>query len=257
MLRPRVIPVLLLKNGGLVKSIRFKDHRYIGDPLNAARIFNELQADELIFLDIEASKNGRTVSLDFVNAVAEEVTMPFAVGGGIRTLQDIGSITRAGVEKVIIGTQAAQSPKFIEYAAREFGSSTISVCIDVKKDLRRRNRVRITNGTIATGFDPADFARLMEANGAGELVVQSIDRDGSMDGYDIGLISEIAAAVSIPVIALGGAGNENDLVEAFVRGNANGVAAGSLFVYQSTKRGVLINYPVEKHVFDFDSLAKN
>jgi cyclase len=246
MQRPRVIPVLLLKNNGLVKSIRFKNHRYIGDPLNAARIFNELEADELIFLDIEASRERRSISLDFVNAVAEEVTMPFAVGGGIRTLDDIRAITRAGVEKVIIGAHAAQSPPFIKHAAEEFGSSTISVCVDVKKDLFRRNRVRITNGRTATGFDPVEFAQMMESNGAGELVIQSIDRDGMMNGYDIELVTQISSAVGIPVVALGGAGSEKHLADAFEQGNASGVAAGSLFVYQSTKRGVLINYPTEK-----------
>lgn len=250
MQRPRVIPVLLLKNNGLVKSIRFKNHRYIGDPLNAARIFNELEADELIFLDIEASRERRLISLDFVNAVAEEVTMPFAVGGGIRTLDDIRAITRAGVEKVIIGTHAAQSPTFIKQASDEFGSSTISVCVDVKKDLFRRNRVRIMNGRTTTGFNPVEFARVAESNGAGEIVIQSIDRDGTMNGYDIDLVREVSAAVGIPVVALGGAGSEKDLAHAFVKGNVNGVAAGSLFVYQSTKRGVLINYPTDKHFLD-------
>lgn len=237
---------MLLKGRGLVKSIRFKDHRYIGDPLNAARIFNELQADELVFLDIEASRNGRLISLEFVAAVAEETTMPFSVGGGIRSIEDIRAIITSGVEKVIIGTRAAQEPEFIRQAADEFGSSTISVCIDVKKGLFRRDRVRILGGKQATGFDAVEFARLMEKNGAGELIIQSIDRDGMMGGYDIDLVKAVSASVSVPVVALGGAGSWNDLAQAVEQGNANDVAAGSLFVYQSRQRGVLINYPADK-----------
>ncbi len=246
MRRPRIIPVLLLKDQGLVKSVRFKGHRYIGDPLNAARIFNELKADELIFLDIEASPRRRLISLEFVNAVAEEVTMPFSVGGGIRSIEDIRAVIRAGVEKVIIGTQAARDPAFIRQAAAEFGSSTISVCIDVKKSLFGRDRVKSLSGRQATGFGPVEFAQLMESNGAGELIIQSIDREGMMSGYDIKLIRDVAASVSVPVVALGGAGSENDLVKAVEQGQANDVAAGSIFVYQSKQRGVLINYPSNK-----------
>ncbi len=244
--RPRIIPVLLLKGRGLVKSVRFKNHRYIGDPLNAARLFNEFQADELIFLDIEASHNNRLISLEFVNAVAEEVTMPFSVGGGIQTIENIRSVIGCGVEKVIIGSYAAQDPSFIRKASDEFGSSTISVCIDVKKDLFRRDRVRIFNGRKAAGFEPVEFAQLMESNGAGELIIQSVDRDGMMNGYDIGLIKAVTSSVGIPVVALGGAGSENDLIKAFEQGHANGVAAGSLFVYHGEQRGVLINYPSGK-----------
>ncbi|MEQ1762921.1 MAG: AglZ/HisF2 family acetamidino modification protein [Pyrinomonadaceae bacterium] len=246
MSRPRIIPVLLLRDGGLVKSVKFRSHKYIGDPLNAARIFNELEADELIFLDIDASRNGRSISLDFVNAVAEEVSMPFSVGGGITSIEEIRAITRSGVEKVIIGSHAVQDPEFVRQAADAFGSSTISVCIDVKKDLFRGERVRTVNGRIRSHFEPIEFARLMETHGAGELIVQSIDRDGTMSGYDIGLVKAVSDAVDVPVVALGGASGESDLVEASREGCANGVAAGSLFIYQSAARGVLINYPEDK-----------
>lgn len=244
--RPRIIPVLLLKGRGLVKSVRFKDHRYIGDPLNAARLFSEFQSDELIFLDIEASRSNLLISLELVSAVAEELTMPFSVGGGIRSIYDIRAVIGCGVEKVVIGTRAVQDPAFIKKASDEFGSSTISVCIDVGKDLFRRNRVRILNGRHATGFEPVEFAQLMESNGAGELIIQSVDRDGTMNGYDIDLIKAVSSSVNIPVVALGGAGNESDLVKAFEQGHANGVAAGSLFVYHGEQRGVLINYPTNK-----------
>lgn len=240
------MPVLLLTGRGLVKSVRFKAYRYIGDPINAAKIFSESHADELILLDIEASASDRLISLDMVNAVAEEVTMPLSVGGGIRSLDNIRSIIRAGVEKVVIGTHAATDPAFIKQATDEFGSSTICVCIDVKRDPSGKNKVTTLNGRRETTFEAVEFAQLMESNGAGELIIQSVDRDGTMAGYDIDLIDSVSSAVSIPVVALGGAGSEGDLRQAFTNGHASGVAAGSLFVYHGPKRGVLINYPESK-----------
>lgn len=243
MFRPRIIPVLLLKNLALVKSIQFAKHKYIGDPINAVRIFNDLKADELVFLDIEASPANRLISLDFVGDVGEEANMPFAVGGGIKTIEDIRAVINAGAEKVVINTAAAQNPDFIKDASETFGSSTIVVCIDVKKKWLKGQRTWILNGSRATSYTPLDFARLMEQNGAGELIIQSVEKDGTMQGYDIGLIKSISTLVSVPVIALGGAGKEEDLIEAYRSGYANGLAAGSLFVYQSKKRGVLINYP--------------
>ncbi len=248
MFRPRIIPVLLLRNLALVKSVKFRNHKYIGDPINAVRIFNDLRADELAFLDIEASRNGRLISLDFVKNVGEEANMPFAVGGGIKSIEDIKSILSAGAEKVIIGTYAAQNPGFVKDAADFFGSSTIVVCIDVKEKMFRRQRAMILGGSKSTGYSPLEFAQFMEANGAGELIVQSIDNDGTMEGYDIDLIKSVATSVSIPVIALGGAGNTEDLAAVHNRAYANGLAAGSLFVYQSKKRGVLINYPDKNEI---------
>ena len=243
MFRPRVIPVLLLRQRSLVKSIRFRDHRYIGDPINAARIFNDLRVDELIFLDIEASREKRTISLDFVHAVAEEAYMPFSVGGGIRSLENIRDILATGAEKVVINTYAANNPIFIKHAADRFGSSTIVVCIDVQRRWFRGDHVWTHGGKRPTPFRPVEFAQLMEVNGAGELVIQSIDRDGTMNGYDIELIRSIADAVKIPVVALGGAGSTTDLLHGYRDGRASGLAAGSMFVYQDQRRGVLINYP--------------
>lgn len=244
--RPRLIPVLLMRRGALVKSIRFKRHRYIGDPLNAARIFNDLGVDELICLDIAASAEKRSIPIEFVNRLAEEMTMPFSVGGGITTLEQINHLTRAGVEKVIIGSHAVRDPRFVAMAADEFGSSTISVCIDVKNDWLRGPRVRHSNGRIRSEFKPVQFSRLMQECGAGEIIIQSIDNDGAMTGYDIDLLRSIMAAVDLPVVALGGAGNQSHLVSARRDGNANGLAAGSMFVYHSSARGVLINYPEDK-----------
>ena len=243
MFRPRIIPVLLLQDDALVKSIGFKKHKYIGDPINAVRIFNDLRADELVFLDIEASKNNRLISLDFVKDVGEEARMPFAAGGGIKTIEDIRSIISAGAEKVIINTTAIQNPNFIREAADYFGSSTIVVCIDVKKKLFKGNLAWCLNGTKNSGISPVDLAQQMEKLGAGEIIVQSIEQDGTMEGYDIELIKSISEAVSIPVIALGGAGTTSDLEQAHNQGFASAVAGGSVFVYQGSKRGVLINYP--------------
>jgi len=248
MFRLRIIPVLLLKDLVLVKSIQFRNHKYIGDPINAVRIFNDLEADELVFLDITASKRKQLISLDFVKAVGEESQMPFSVGGGIRALEDIKAVIAAGAEKVILNTCAGRNPDFVRAASGEFGSSTIVVCIDVKRKLFGRERAWIFGGSRATRFSPQDFAKLMEDKGAGELIVQSIEKDGTMEGYDIDLIRSISQAVSIPVVALGGAGKNQDLVDGYRYGFADGLAAGSLFVYQDQGRGVLINYPERREV---------
>jgi imidazole glycerol-phosphate synthase subunit HisF len=246
MFRPRVIPVLLLKGQGLVKSIQFSKHQYIGDPINAVRIFNDLKADELVFLDILATKEQRLISLDFIKNVGEEANMPFAVGGGIRTLDDIREVIGVGAEKVIINSYAAENPTFIRLASDTFGSSTISVCIDVKKKMFGGITVWSNGGTKNTKCTPVDFAKQMEEEGAGELIIQSIERDGMMNGYDIELIRSISQAVTIPVVALGGAGSVDDLAKGYHEGYANGLAAGSMFVYQGKNRGVLINYPEKK-----------
>lgn len=242
MYRPRIIPVLLIKNGHLVKTTKFNNYNYIGDPINAVRLFNELEADELIILDIDASTKGKCISNLLVKEIGEEANMPFVVGGGIRSCSDIQSLLRSGAEKVILGNSAAEKPTFIKEASEEFGSSTISVCIDVYKPRWRRQQVYRLNGRIRCTLDPLSYAKIIQDHGAGELVVQSINRDGSMSGYDLKLIAEIAKSVSIPVVALGGAGSGNDLKELREQTGVNGMAAGSLFVYFGTQKGVLINY---------------
>lgn len=243
MFRPRVIPVLLLKNQALIKSKKFSDHNYIGDAINAVRIFNDLKADELVFLDIEATAQNRTISLEFIKDVGGESNMPFAVGGGIKSINDIRNIIKSGAERVIIGSQAIIDPKFIQLASDEFGSSTIAICIDVKKKIFGGYQVCYQNGKKGSSYSPEEFATMMEEKGAGEIIIQSIDRDGAMQGYDIDLIKRISHCVSIPVVALGGAGKIEHLKEAFCHGGASGLAAGSLFVYHGPKKGVLINYP--------------
>ncbi len=242
MFRPRVIPVLLLKNKGLVKSKRFSDYNYIGDPINAVKIFNDLKADELIVMDILATKEGRCIDLDFVRQLGDEANMPFAVGGGIQTISQIKAIINAGAEKVIINSFAVREPAFIQKAADEFGSSTIVVAIDVKKRFLGRQQVYSAGGTQASGLDPVSWAKQMEANGAGELMVTSIEHDGMMQGYDLPLIKAISAAVQIPVIASGGAGQLSDFTAAR-EAHASALAAGAYFVYHGPRRAVLVNYP--------------
>ncbi len=243
MFRPRVIPVLLLKGEGLVKTKRFKNERYIGDPINAVRIFNDLKADELVFLDIMATKENRTISLDFVKEVGEEANMPFGVGGGVRTIENIKGIINAGAEKVIINSEALIRPEFIREAAETFGSSTIVICIDVFKNILGKIQVKSHSSVKHKFDDPCSFAKLMEEMGAGEIILQSVDRDGTMIGYDIELLKHIANAVSIPLVALGGSGSLDHLKEAIKKTNCSAVAAGSMFIYHGARNGILINYP--------------
>ena len=246
MFRPRIIPVLLLKDSVLVKSTQFKKHRYIGDPINAVRIFNNHKADELIFLDISATRKCRTISTSFVKKIGEEADMAFAVGGGINSIACISEIIGAGAEKVVIGSAAVLNVELIKKASDTFGASAITVCIDVRKNFFGQERVWIKNGSKSTKYTPEVFAQMMEKNGAGELVVQSISHDGMMQGYDIDLLRRVALCTTIPVVALGGAGNLSHLKQAFTEGLANGLAAGSLFTYRSAKKGVLLNYPEKK-----------
>lgn len=243
MFRPRVIPVLLLKGQGLVKSIQFSNYHYLGDPINAVRIFNDLKADELVFLDILATKENRIISLDFIKNVGEEANMPFTAGGGVKSLNDIQQIISAGAEKVIINSYAAENPSFIKEATEAFGSSTISVCIDVKKKLFGGERTWVNAGSKSTQYSPIEFAILMEQQGAGEIIIQSIAQDGMMTGYDIPLIQKITNAVTIPVVAMGGAGCIDDLTKCYEQTHVSGLGGGSVFVFQSKNRGVLINYP--------------
>jgi cyclase len=246
MLRPRVIPVLLLEDQVLVKTIQFKKPNYIGDPINAVKIFNDLKADELVFLDINATNQNRLIDLDFVRQVGEEANMPFSVGGGIKTLEDIRSIIAAGAERVVIGSYAIENPDFIKEASEEFGASTISVCIDFKNNFFRKTKAYSLRGKIESKYSPIEFAKIMEEKGTGEIIIQSIKKDGMMSGYDIDFIFEVSKLLKIPVIALGGASNYSNLKKCFDQGYVSGVAAGSLFVYQGIHKGVLINYPENK-----------
>ena len=242
MFRPRIIPVLLLRNQGLVKTVAFDKHRYIGDPINAVKIFNDLEVDELLFLDILATKEGRCIAPEFIRGIGDEANMPFAVGGGIRNVQQIEGIIKAGAEKVVINTAAYEVKGLIREASAAFGSSTIVVSIDVKKKFLGKKQVYVKAGSVATGLDPVEFAKQMEQEGAGELFLTSIDHEGRMQGYDLDLIHAVSAAVTIPVVAHGGAATNQHFTDAVLKGHASAVAAGSRFVYHGSRNAVLINY---------------
>lgn len=249
---PRVIPVLLLKNAGLVKTVQFKDPKYIGDPLNAVKIFNEKEVDELIFLDILATPENRPIPLEFLKEVAEECFMPLAYGGGIKTLEDIRAILKIGIEKVIINSQLYKDLDFIREAVYQFGSSTIAVSLDVKKNFWGKYELFSEGGRTNTKKDPVEFAKQLDSIGVGEIMINSIDRDGTMKGYDLDLISKMSAAVQVPVIACGGASTVEDFDRAINQSGAAAVAAGSMFVFHGKHRAVLITYPDQKelkHIF--------
>jgi cyclase len=249
MLNRRVIPCLLLRNGGLVKSVKFKDFRYVGDPVNAVRIFNDKEVDELVFLDIACRTSGAGPNFELLADITSEAFMPFGYGGGIRDLDDIKKLYALGVEKVILNTVAETNPLLITHAAEIAGSSGVVVSIDVKKSLFGRNTIVTNSGTKDTGLDPVQYAKKMEALGAGEILLNSINRDGTMQGYDIDLIAEIASQISIPVVAVGGAGAIGHFREAIEAG-ASAVGAGSMFVFHGKHHAVLITYPSSEEIKD-------
>jgi cyclase len=251
MKRPRIIPVLLLHKGGLVKSVKFKDHVYIGDPINAVRIYNDLNVDEIALLDIDAAKENRSISVDLIREIGEEANMPFSVGGGIGDVDTIKHIIQAGAERVILNTHAVNNVSFIQEASDAFGASTIVVCIDYKKSFFGGNQVYIKGAAQKTGMQPIEAAKLAEANGAGEVILQSVDRDGTMAGFDLETIEQVNRELTIPVVALGGAGQLSDFENLYKTTGINGIAGGSFFVFQGKHRGVLIRYPpIKSYTFE-------
>lgn len=243
MLRPRIIPCLLIKNGGLVKTVRFTSPKYVGDPLNAVRIFNEKEVDELMVLDIDASTQNRQPNYDLIKSLAAECRMPLCYGGGVKSVEQIQKIITLGVEKVSIASAAISNSGLISEAAAKVGSQSIVAVMDIRKSAANGYEVFTHNGARATGLDPVDFAKRIEANGAGELVVNSIDRDGSMEGYDIEIISRVRETISLPITVLGGAGSLADIGKLIRAFGVIGAAAGSFFVFKGKYRAVLINYP--------------
>jgi len=243
MLNIRVIPTLLLKGVGLVKGSLFKDHKYVGDPINAVKIFNEKEVDELIFLDISATPNKREPNYDLIKDIASEAFMPFSYGGGIETTAQIERLFNIGVEKVIINSSAFSTPRLIKEASNIAGNQSIVVSIDVRRSIWGQYEVYTNNGNFGTKQNPIEYAKRMEDLGAGELMICSINQEGTRKGYDLELTKIISNAVGIPVIASGGAGSLNDLLEAINTGNASAVAAGSMFVFHGKHKAVLITYP--------------
>ena len=244
MLRPRITPCLLIQNDGLVKTQQFTDPKYVGDPINAVKIFNEKEVDELIVLDIDASVLGREPNYALIRSLANECRMPLCYGGGVKTVGQIERIIQLGVEKVAISSVAITNPSLISEAARRIGSQSLVVVIDVKRvGLLRRPEIFIENGKTTTGLNPSDFVGGLEALGAGEVVINSIDRDGQMQGYDLDLIEAIRKRTSLPLTVLGGAGSLGDIQDLIEKFGIIGAAAGSLFVFKGKYRAVLINYP--------------
>jgi len=247
MLGVRVFPCLLLKNSGLVKTIKFQNPRYIGDPINTVKIYNEKEVDELVFLDIAATTENRKPPFNIISQIASECFMPFAYGGGIRSLEDIKTILSIGAEKVVINSYAVETPSFIKEAGELFGSQSIIVSIDAKKHSNGSYYISTHGGNKSTKINSIAWATKMEEMGAGEILLNSIDRDGTMEGYDLELTKKVSEAVSIPVIACGGAGKYEDIGKV-VEAGASAVTAGSLFVYQGKNRSVLINFPTRKEI---------
>ena len=244
MLRPRITPCLLISDGGLVKTVEFKAPKYVGDPINAVKIFNEKEADELIVLDIDATVQGREPNERLISQFAMECRMPLCYGGGIRTVEQVKRIIGLGVEKVSLGAAAIDTPELIGATAREIGSQSVVVVLDVRKAARTgRYEVFTHNGTRVTGVDVVTAARDAESRGAGEILVNAIDRDGVMKGYDLELAAMVREATRLPMSVLGGAGSLDDLKALIARCGVIGAAAGSLFVFKGTYRAVLINYP--------------
>lgn len=243
MLNHRVIPCLLLSNGGLVKTRKFKNGVYVGDPINAIRIFNEKEVDELVLLDIRASLNRQGPNYDLLSEIASECFMPLAYGGGVTSIDQIKTLLRLGIEKVILNTALNRDPNFVREAVATFGSQAISASIDVRRKLFGRYEVMTLAGTEATGLNAVEAALQAEQLGVGEILLTSIDAEGSMEGYDIDLLSKVSQTVGVPVIASGGAGKLEDFRLAVHQGHASAVAAGSMFLFYGPHRAVLITYP--------------
>lgn len=243
MLKTRVIPVLLLRGSGLVKGNKFKDHKYVGDPINAVKIFNDKEVDELVFLDIEATVNKSGPNFELLEDIATEAFIPFAYGGGITTKAQAARLFKLGVEKVIINTAAYETPQLIQELSAEFGAQSVVVCMDVKKSFWGKQEVFVRNGKVKTKLSPIHYAKRMQDLGAGELIVSSIDKDGTNSGYDIDLLKSITDQVSIPVVALGGARSLEDFKQAVTMANVSAVAAGDMFVFNGKHKAVLITYP--------------
>lgn len=244
MLRPRIIPCLLIKDKGLVKTVKFNEYKYVGDPINAVKIFNEKEADELMVVDLDASRNKLEPDYRTIENLAVECRMPLCYGGGIKTVEQARRIIGLGVEKIALSSAAIETPDIIAKISSEIGSQSVVVVLDVRKKALSSKYVAYTyNGTVSTGFDAVDLAMKAEKLGAGELVINSIDHDGLMTGYDFVLARKIREVTSLPLTILGGAGSLNDISALIQEFGIIGAAAGSLFVFKGAYKAVLINYP--------------
>jgi cyclase len=242
MLRPRIIPCLLIKDGGLVKTVRFDNPKYLGDPINAVKIFNEKQVDELIILDIDATVKNQEPDMEMISNLASECRMPICYGGGIKNVKQIRQIIALGVEKISISSAAIQNPDLVSEASEYVGNQSIVLTLDVKK-VNDEYQVFTHNGSKMTGLDLIEIIRKYQNLGVGEIVINSISHDGIMNGYDFVLIDYIKDRVNVPLTILGGAGSHDDIGMLISKYGLIGASAGSLFVFKGVYRAVLINYP--------------
>lgn len=243
MLRTRVIPALLLRDESLVKTVRFGKFTYVGDPCNTVRIFNELEVDELVFLDITATREGRAPNLNLLADIANECFMPLGYGGGIRSFDQAQSILRLGFEKVVVNSSVLARPALITELADHFGTQAVVVSIDVRQDLLGRQQVYSHAGTRNTHKDPVAWAQEAEGLGAGEILLTSIDREGTWSGFDLALVKAVTDKVQVPVVAQGGAGTLQHIAQVVAESAASAVALGSMVVFQKKGMGVLVNFP--------------
>jgi cyclase len=241
MLRKRVIPVLLLRGESLVKTVKFNRFRYIGDPCNTVRIFNELEVDELLFLDILASNNKKEPNYELLESIADECFMPLAYGGGIKSLEQAKRIFDLGFEKVSLNTSALENPKLIEELTSVYGSQAIICSIDIRKNLFGKYKIFNNNTKINTNTDFIDWVKKVESYGAGEILLTSVDLEGTWNGLDFDLIEQVCDVISVPLISHGGIGNKQHILDAFEETDTSAVASGSSLVFQSKDMGVLVN----------------
>lgn len=246
-IRPRIIPCLLLRGNGLYKTVRFKNPVYVGDPINTVRIFNEKEVDEVVLLDFEASRKGRAPDFEKIGEIASEAFMPMSYGGGVTTVEQAKRILALGVEKIILNSAAVETPGLVSELATAVGSQSVVVAVDARKSLFGRYQTTWKNTEKSKATHPVQWAQEVCALGAGEILLNLVDRDGTSQGYDLELIREMAAAVSVPVVACGGAASNKDLAEALKAG-ASGAAAGSMFVFHGKHRAVLISYPAPAEI---------
>lgn len=244
MARVRIIPVLLLHNGGLYKTVRFKNAAYIGDPINSVRIFNEKEADELMVLDFRATKENKGINFSKIEEMAGEAFMPMAYGGGIKSFDDAKKVFDAGFEKIVLNSILFSKPQLVKEITAVYGAQAVIGVMDVNKNFFGKTKVFSHSGTTNTGYAPVEWAKNVESMGVGEIMMNSIELDGTWTGYDLNLVEKVSQAVSVPLIACGGAGNVMHLKNA-VEAGASAVAAGSMFVYQKKGMGVLISFPSE------------
>lgn len=248
--RPRLIPCLLLDNQDLVKTINFKNPRYLGDPINTVKIFNNKYVDEICILDITATGQKRTPQFEYLQEIASEAFMPLSYGGGITGLDEIKHLFRIGYEKVVLNTAFYENPQLVRDAVQYAGSQSVVVSIDAKAELFGKYKCYIGDGKRKVKESPVELARLAEELGAGEILLNSIDKDGRMAGYDLDIVKNVVESVSIPVIACGGAGKIEDIRDVLQKAGAHAAAAGSFFVYYGSQKAVLITAPEEKELFD-------